>query len=197
MSIKERCKKLWEQPSAKWRFGIPLGGILLFLIGLMALPVYNGAMHYTSTNEFCYSCHVGMDTIVEEYEASPHFHNRAGIKVTCADCHIPRETIPKIITKVKATADVYHKLMGTITLENFEEHRPALAEHVWQKMSETGSRECMNCHAFERMNHELQDKRTPKRHAPEKVEGKTCIDCHKGIAHKMPQTPEDAATKAE
>ena len=187
MSFKQWLSSLWERPSAKWRLGIPLGGIILLVIGFMALPIYNGAMHYTSTNEFCYGCHIGMDTVVEEYEASPHFKNRSGVLASCADCHIPHETIPKIITKVKATADVYHKLMGTITLENFEEHRPALAQKVWDDMSETGSRECKNCHSLERMDESVQDRRTTKNNAPEKVEGKTCIDCHQAIAHKMPK----------
>ncbi len=188
MENKGFFKKIWEKPSSRWLFGIPLGGFLLFGAGLLALPVYNGAMHYTSTNDFCYGCHIGMDTIVEEYESSIHFYNRAGVKVTCADCHIPHETIPKIITKIKATADVYHKLAGTITLENFESKRLEMAEGVWAKMSDSGSRECRNCHDFARMDPEAQDKRTAKRHSQEKVEGKTCIDCHKGIAHKLPQT---------
>jgi nitrate/TMAO reductase-like tetraheme cytochrome c subunit len=187
MSFKQWLNNLWEKPSSRWRLGIPLGGILLFVIGLLALPVYNGAMYYTSTNEFCYSCHIGMDTVVEEYHESPHFKNRSGFRATCADCHIPHETLPKIITKIKATADVYHKLMGTINLENFEEHRPALAQKVWDRMAKTDSRECKNCHAFERMDASLQDKRTAKRHAPDKVEGKSCIDCHQGVAHAMPK----------
>ncbi len=187
MGFKKYLETLWRKPTSKWRLGIPLGGLILLFIGLLALPVYNGAMYYTSTNEFCYGCHIGMDTVVEEYHESPHFKNRTGVIATCADCHIPHETIPKIITKIRATADVYHKLVGTINLENFEEHRPALAQTVWDRMTETGSRECKNCHAFERMDASLQDKRTAKRHAPEKVEGKTCIDCHQGIAHALPK----------
>ncbi len=185
--MKEWFSRLWKQPKARWRLGVPLGGLLFFIVGFSALPVYNGAMHYTSTNEFCYGCHIGMDTVVEEYHDSIHFRNRSGVIATCADCHIPRETLPKISAKVAATADVYHKIMGTITLENFEEHRPALAQGVWEKMRETGSRECTNCHAFERMDVAKQNKRTARRHAPEKTKGKTCIDCHQGVAHNMPK----------
>lgn len=176
-----------DKQNKRLRMRLFLGGGLLFFIGFMALPVYNGAMHYTSTNEFCYGCHVGMDTVVEEYHASPHFKNRTGVLATCADCHIPRETIPKIIAKVKATADVYHKLMGTITLENFEEHRPKMAQKVWDYMKETQSRECINCHAFERMDISLQGRRTAKKHTAERIEGKSCIDCHKGVAHALPK----------
>jgi nitrate/TMAO reductase-like tetraheme cytochrome c subunit len=187
MNVQECWNKLWARPQARWRLGIPLGGILLLLLGMLALPAYNGMMYYTSTNEFCYGCHVGMDTVVEEYEASPHFFNRTGVKVTCADCHLPRATGPKILAKIEATADVYHQLVGTIDLDNFEQHRPTMAQHVWDDMRATDSRECRHCHAFERMDPERQDRHTAKRHAPDKVEGKTCIDCHQGVAHKMPK----------
>jgi cytochrome c-type protein NapC len=53
-------------------------------------------------------------------------------------------------------------------------------------MQETNSRECRNCHSFEGMNPEKQTLVAAKIHAVAKSKERTCIDCHKGIAHKLP-----------
>ena len=80
--------------------------------------------------------------------------------------------------------------MGTIdTREKFQAKRLELAKHEWARMKGSDSRECRNCHSFEGMNLDIQDKSAKKKHtqAAEPGSGKTCIDCHKGIAHEMPK----------
>jgi nitrate/TMAO reductase-like tetraheme cytochrome c subunit len=44
------------------------------------------------------------------------------------------------------------------------------------------------------MDLEKQDKSAQKKHTADYVRetGKTCIDCHKGIAHKLPKGEEDS-----
>ena len=181
-------RKLWRSPRRRYLLGIPLGGFLMFALGAVALGAFNGIIHYTNTNEFCYGCHIGMDTIVEEYHASVHFDNPTGVEATCADCHVPKAFFPKMWVKVKATKDIYHQLVGTINLENFEENRLRLAEPIWAKMKANDSRECRSCHDPKRWNLELQPKRAQNHHSQERWEerGETCIDCHYGIAHKKP-----------
>jgi cytochrome c-type protein NapC len=51
-------------------------------------------------------------------------------------------------------------------------------------MKETDSRECRNCHTLQSMNPEFQRPRARKQHLDAMQAGNTCIDCHKGIAHK-------------
>jgi cytochrome c-type protein NapC len=53
-------------------------------------------------------------------------------------------------------------------------------------MKKTDSRECRNCHNFEYMDYAEQNKRSSAVHQKAFTEGKTCIDCHKGIAHRLP-----------
>ncbi|MCB1717705.1 MAG: NapC/NirT family cytochrome c, partial [Candidatus Competibacteraceae bacterium] len=49
------------------------------------------------------------------------------------------------------------------------------------------SLECRNCHDFEYMDFTRQSKRAEEAHARGLAGGdKTCIDCHKGIAHELP-----------
>jgi Nitrate/TMAO reductases, membrane-bound tetraheme cytochrome c subunit len=54
-------------------------------------------------------------------------------------------------------------------------------------MASTGSRECRGCHDFEAMSGDKQKQSNYKRHMEAKSDGKTCIDCHKGIAHHLPK----------
>jgi cytochrome c-type protein NapC len=53
-------------------------------------------------------------------------------------------------------------------------------------MQETNSRECRNCHSFDGMNPKKQSEAASQVHEAAKAGGNTCIECHKGIAHKLP-----------
>ena len=66
-----------------------------------------------------------------------------------------------------------------------------MAERVWASMEATGSSECRNCHSFEAMDLEEQRRRPRTKHPEAMEEGKTCIDCHKGIAHSLPEDYEE------
>ena len=89
--------------------------------------------------------------------------------------------------KIQASNELLHKALGTIdTREKFESKRLELAKHVWKAMEDTDSRECRNCHNFDFMDFGEQGRRAVKAHAEGLDAGKTCIDCHKGIAHELP-----------
>jgi nitrate/TMAO reductase-like tetraheme cytochrome c subunit len=62
-----------------------------------------------------------------------------------------------------------------------------LAQRVWKTMKESDSRECRNCHSWDAMHLEKQNSRSRVAMAKGQKEGKTCIDCHKGIAHLLPK----------
>jgi cytochrome c-type protein NapC len=53
-------------------------------------------------------------------------------------------------------------------------------------MKANDSRECRSCHTPELFEVARQDERAARAHQQGFAEGKTCIDCHKGIAHKTP-----------
>jgi cytochrome c-type protein NapC len=54
-------------------------------------------------------------------------------------------------------------------------------------MKASDSRECRNCHSFEGMSGDIQKQTVFKKHMKARDEKKTCIDCHKGVAHKLPK----------
>lgn len=183
---------------ARSSYGGAMGKVSLILIavvfvaGIVAAGLFNVGLSKTNELEFCTSCHSMQTPYQEALEGSVHFKSASGIKVTCADCHVPKEFIPKMVAKVMAAKDVYHEILGTIDSdEKFAEHRWEMANRVWAKMKATDSRECRNCHSFDNMDLSEQSRSARKRHARAEDEGKTCIDCHKGVAHEEPDEPDE------
>ncbi len=156
--------------------------------GILFWGGFHTAMEATNTLEFCTSCHEMRDTVFQEYKETVHYPNRSGVRAVCSDCHVPRDWGHKVVRKIKATGELWGKLMGHIdTKEKFEAKRMELATNEWNQMKASGSRECRNCHNFLAMNPDKQRPRAKTQHAKAQQEGKTCIDCHKGIAHLLPK----------
>ncbi len=175
--------------------GFSLGSVLvaMFVAGIVFWGGFNWAMEATNTEEFCISCHEMKDNVYVEYQQTVHYENRTGVRATCPDCHVPKEWVHKIIRKIRASNELYHKALGSIdTREKYEAKRFQLASHVWDTMKATDSRECRNCHDFESMDYVKQGRRGRTEHQEGFDAGKTCIDCHKGIAHELPAIPEGA-----
>jgi nitrate/TMAO reductase-like tetraheme cytochrome c subunit len=172
--------------SRKVLWGTTLGAALFFMIvGVIFWGGFNTAMEATNTLEFCISCHEMEENVYQEYKKTVHYTNHSGVRATCSDCHVPDPWVHKVVRKVQASNEVLHKVLGTIdTPEKFDAKRLELARHVWDAMKATDSRECRNCHDFASMNPEDQKKRSRKQHINGLEAGNTCIDCHKGIAHK-------------
>ena len=157
------------------------------VLGIILWGGFNWSMELTNNEQFCISCHEMKDNVYQEYKTTIHYSNRSGVRATCPDCHVPKEWIHKVVRKIQATNELHHKAMGTIdTREKFEAHRLELAKHVWTVMKETDSRECRNCHKFDYMDYTAQGRRAIQQHTEGFDQGKTCIDCHKGIAHELP-----------
>jgi trimethylamine-N-oxide reductase (cytochrome c) cytochrome c-type subunit TorY len=163
---------------------ISLVGIV---IGWLTLAGTQLIFHKTSDTEFCLSCHT-MQIPFEEYQSSIHYSNAKGIRAECADCHIPTDTIDYLITKIRASKDVYHEFVtGKIdTEEKFETHRAAMAETVWEQMRENDSATCRSCHTFDAMDTYEQTPEAVKMHEYGIENNQTCIECHKGVAHFAP-----------
>jgi len=161
-----------------------LGG---FTVGIIFWGGFNWAMELTNTEAFCISCHEMKENVYQEYKKTRHYSNSTGVRATCPDCHVPKEWLHKIVRKVRATNELYHKLLGTVdTPEKFNARRLTLAQTVWIGMQKTDSRECRNCHGFDFMDIDSQQTTARTIHQLSTGWRKTCIDCHKGIAHTLP-----------
>lgn len=178
-------KAFWR-PSPRFSVGFLM--IVGFLAGIIYWGGFNWAIALSNTENFCITCHEMRDNVYETYTKSIHYNNASGVRAICSDCHVPREWQYKMLRKIAAAKEIYHKLMGTIdTPEKFEAKRLELAKRVWKTMKETDSRECRNCHQMTAMALANQSRRARNQHDSAVVgveDGDTCIDCHKGIAHK-------------
>jgi nitrate/TMAO reductase-like tetraheme cytochrome c subunit len=189
----KKLKRLWawfNTPSKRYGWGgiFVVGG----LAGVIFWGGFNTYMEYTNSPEFCISCHEMRDTVYQEYKKSSHFKNASGVRAICSDCHVPKEWTAKLIRKIKASNELYHKVLGTIdTPEKFEAKRLELAEHVWAEMKANNSRECRNCHDYDAMHFDKQKRRSAEKMRAGIKEGKTCIECHKFIVHNRPEDYED------
>jgi cytochrome c-type protein NapC len=131
------------------------------LLGVLTLASFNGVMHATSSEAFCgNSCHE-MGTPLASLEF-----------------------FPKILRKIEASREVWGHITGLIdTPEKYAAHQPAMREREINRMRANDSQECRNCHRVERMDFDAQPRMAKRLHPKMKERGKTCIDCHDGVAH--------------
>jgi cytochrome c-type protein NapC len=178
-------KTFWRRLStpSKAASGLVLG--LGFIGGILFWGAFNTGMEATNTEAFCSGCHA---PIVAEIRETIHYSNRSGVRAICSDCHVPHAWTDKIIRKVQASKELVGFALGTIdTVEKFRERRGHLAQREWQRMKQNDSQECRNCHDFDFMDFSEQGRRSVAQHSTALASGKkTCVDCHKGIAHRLP-----------
>ena len=188
----KKQSKLWRQPRSKWLLGIPIGAVIAFAVGAVAISGFNYSLDMTSTTEFCYACHSHELNIRPEYEASGHANNRTGVRAECKDCHLPKPWARYVWTKMVVSLDIIPELRGVIsTPEKYAERRGYLKRKVWTTYKENGSEYCMHCHQWEHMDGEEQGRMASRMHARAQEKGQTCIDCHRGMVHDMDDSHEE------
>lgn len=168
--------------------GIPAGGLLAFLLGIGFAGGSLGGLHYTSIESFCTSCHE-MAAPFQEYRQGAHYSNKFGIRATCADCHIPPTFVAGLLRHAGSGAtDAWeHMTFELNTSAKYEAHRLTMAKSVWKDLKATDSAECRSCHTPSAMAFDKQPAAAANEHKSMAKDGTTCIDCHKGIAHMLPQ----------
>lgn len=187
--MKERMLRWWRvlrSPSRHYSLGfLVIGG---FLGGILFWGGFNTALEATNTEEFCTGCHEMRDNVFAELKGTIHYNNRSGVRATCPDCHVPHQWTHKIARKMQASKEVWGKIFRRIdTREKFLDHRLELAKHEWARLKANDSLECRNCHNYRYMDWTRQGQRAVYVHSTALAGDKyTCIDCHKGIAHRLP-----------
>lgn len=181
-----------RRPSAHYSLGLlTVGG---FVGGVLFWGGFNALVEAANTDEFCVGCHEMRDNVYRELQGTIHFNNRSGVRAKCSDCHVPHNWTAKIARKMQASKEVWGKIFGSIdTRDKFEAARPHLAMNEWKRLKANNSLECRNCHKFDYMDFTRQSPRAVRAHSTSLASGKrTCIDCHAGIAHRLPDLSEVA-----
>ncbi|MBF0563348.1 MAG: NapC/NirT family cytochrome c [Alphaproteobacteria bacterium] len=184
-NILVRLWRLLASPSAYYSFG----AILLYGLGL-GIVLWGGfhwAIELSNSETFCLSCHEHSEYTQPEFQLSKHYSNVPGVRAECYDCHVSREWVYKVSTKLYFVNELIEHLAGTLsTREKYEAKRPAMAQAIWQRMRENDSRGCRNCHYYASMNLAQQEGLAARQHQLAAERGVTCIECHMGVAHKLP-----------
>ncbi len=186
--MKKWLSILWmtaKKPSSQISLGvIACGG---FIAGIIFWGGFNTALEVTNTEKFCISCHEMENNVYQELQQTVHWSNHAGVRAGCPDCHVPHNWTDKIARKMQASKEVWGTIFGTIdTKEKFEAKRLELAQHEWDRFKSNNSLECKNCHNYDSMDFDAMSRtaRVQMKKAAERDQ--SCLDCHKGIAHKLP-----------
>ncbi len=158
-----------------------------FALGLLVLIGFNRSVEYTSTNEFCESCHVHPH-VTESWKLSTHYDNKSGIQVGCVDCHLPPKGEGYLVEKARLGAkDIYGYLFKDHESFNWEAKSTVeQAQHFTYKAS------CVQCHAnlFPlTLSAEGQDAHL---YYSQNEEELSCINCHLHVGHFDPNATHES-----
>lgn len=178
-------RQLFMRPALRIGLGVLVSGG--FIAGIVFWQGFNTAMDFTNKEEFCLNCHTMHDNLLPELQKTVHWNNRTGVRARCPDCHVPHNFTDKLARKMQASREVWAHFTGTIdTREKFKEHRIVLAQREWARFAANGSRECRNCHDYKDMNFDKMRPASQVAMRNAAARNQSCMDCHKGIAHQLP-----------
>jgi nitrate/TMAO reductase-like tetraheme cytochrome c subunit len=178
-------------PSIRWSIVLALvAGVVLGAAGIIVSLEINRA---TSTDALCTSCH-SMAQLANDplYQRAPHQASSAGVRPTCADCHIPRtnwfvETYIHVRSGIgDMIAESTHNFSDP---KIWEVRRVELAPLVRAKMHAQDSVTCRSCHDAAAIKPQTESGRAA--HALLRQGTATCVDCHSNIHGQVP--PSSAA----
>ena len=152
-----------------------------FAIGILVTVFGNKAVEYTSTDEFCASCHVHPH-VFTSWKLSTHFDNKSGITVHCVECHLPPKGEGYLVEKARlGIKDIWGFMTKDSAEFNWEAKRTVeAAPHFTFKTS------CIKCHAnlFPlSLKKEGQDAHLYYSQNEDKLE---CTNCHLNVGHYDP-----------
>jgi len=161
---------------------------LIFFVGLLIgiFLLYGGekVISYTSTDEYCVSCHIHPQAD-DSWKKSSHFYNKSGIKVHCVECHLPPKGSFKYLAVKTKTGlnDLYGFYFKDSASFNWQAKREL--EHAVKIVY---NESCVKCHqtlfskglsAEGGTAHLYYEKNAEKL----KLQ---CINCHQFIGHYNP-----------
>lgn len=150
-------------------------------LGIIVMYGGNKVVHYTSTDNYCMSCHVHPHA-EQSWKLSPHHDNKAGIIVHCVECHLPPEGHGMLFAKAKHGAkDVYGILFKDSADFNWEAKRKL---EKAKKFVYTES--CVKCHQnlFPKTL-TVEGENAHLNFITSKTEV-SCLNCHLNVGHFDP-----------
>ena len=157
-------------------------GKLVFLIGLIVgiAIVLTGfkVVKYTSSDEFCMSCHVHPQSEAA-WKRSKHHDTKSGVVVHCIECHLPPDGMAHLGAKTKmGFRDVYGKLFKDVSKINWDE-RAQLENAVEYTYKES----CTRCHQNLFPLGQTKESGSAHLYYTDHADELHCINCHQKVGH--------------
>lgn len=175
--------KIWN--SVRTQFVGKRTFLLLIFIGLIAglffMIAGNKAVKYTSTDEYCMSCHVHPHAD-QSWKLSTHYDNKSGVIVHCAECHLPPKGQGMLFAKAKHGAnDVYGYLF-----KDSADYKWAAKRKLEMAKKYTYTESCIKCHQnlFPKTL-TVEGENAHLNYITSKVEI-SCLNCHLDVGHFDP-----------
>lgn len=138
-------------------------------------------VHYTGTNEYCFSCHVH-DHAEASWRLSKHVNNSSGVITNCIDCHLPPKGDGHLWAKAKhGLKDVYGFLFKDSADYNWEGKRNTAKANQF-----TYEASCLKCHSNLYPTGLSQQGIDSHLHYDRNREDMTCLNCHMHTGHFNP-----------
>jgi len=154
-----------------------VGGIVVVLFLLpLAWAGVETTLEWTSTPEFCASCHV-MEPMVSAYYDSVHGgNNPVGVRAECTDCHLPHNNALIYLAAKSETGmhDMWITWFTDETALDWQANRERRDEYVY----DSG---CLQCH--ENLAEISAGQEMHAKYFAGLIDAK-CVDCHAGVGHE-------------
>lgn len=168
-------------------------------LGIAIAATTTWVVNATSSSNFCATeCH-SMQWAAKAWENGPHYRNQAGVRASCADCHIPFESRPAtpfqylfgtLWTKgVDGAQDVWAKLRGEISdPQKWAAQKPRLSAEVRAFFKQTGSQTCQGCHKLDAFAKTGTSAFMVMEVHAGLIKSATvdCVQCHQNVGHVWP-----------
>ncbi len=158
--------------------------VVAFVAGALLVILSSKVISYTSTDEFCMSCHVHPHA-EEAWRLSSHYDNKSGVVVHCVQCHLPPPGTLNYLTAKAVTGarDVYAMIFKDTDKINWDAKRQlsAAVKHTYQES-------CMHCH--QELFPKGLSEEGEKAHLHYELNAErldlNCLNCHLDAGHYNP-----------
>ena len=150
-----------------------------FILGAVFIILSAKMISYTSTDEFCMSCHVHPHA-EDAWRLSTHYDNKSGIVVHCVQCHLPPPGTMKYLTAKAVTGarDVYAMVFKDTDQINWEAKR-----QLSQAVKHTYEESCKACHQNLFPMQISEEGLLAHLYYSDNEEELNCLNCHLHVGH--------------
>ncbi|MEN8180000.1 MAG: NapC/NirT family cytochrome c [Pseudomonadota bacterium] len=170
-------------------FALMIGGLagIGFILFLIEFD------HFTSTEEFCTTCH-SMEIVAEPYRESVHYRPDSGVRASCGDCHVSEGVLSATWDHFVGGKDLFNQIFGPGYDDPVinELHLPEAAFAARQWFKDRNSATCKRCHVKEAIFGTRPDTNLIHK---EDAKDKSCIECHYNLVHL--RVPDEKVFKRE